>query len=368
MGGVLEIQQGHLIPAGRSLLPPGESPVPPNLKTSPGNRPPIAVIGSANTDLVLRVPKLPRGGETIIGGEFQTHPGGKGANQAVAAARAGARVTLVAHIGRDAFGDAAIRQLRRERIDTRFVVRSKMSRSGVALILVGPRGENLIGVAPGSNLELSARDVRAAESAIRSAGCVVVQLEVPLVAVREAMRLAGRHRVPVVLNPAPAQRVPAALLRQATFLTPNEVELAMLAGQTTLTKPRIERAAQSLHAAGVRHVIVTCGVRGVCWQGGQGVRWFPAPRVKAVDTVGAGDCFSGAFAVAVAEGKPVEAAIRFAVVAAAISVTRAGAQPSLPRRREIQRARSLGEFRRAAGKQRHTRRRELAQQARGRTC
>jgi ribokinase len=295
----------------------------------------LVVIGSSNTDLVIRCRQLPRRGETIIGGDFRIHHGGKGANQAVAAARAGARVTLVGNIGRDPFGDAAIQQLQRERIDTRFIVRSKTSPSGVALILVDARGENLIGVAPGSNLELSPRDVRAAESAICAARCVVVQLEVSMAAVREAMKLARRHHVPIVLNPAPAQKVPTTLLRQAKFLTPNESELAALTDQPTRTKSQIERGAGRLHSVGVQHVLVTCGARGVCWCSETGTCWFPVPRVKAVDTVGAGDCFSGALATAIAEGRTVEDAIRFAVAAAAISVTRAGAQPSMPRRREI---------------------------------
>ncbi len=298
-------------------------------------KPRIIVIGSANTDLVVRVPKLPRPGETITGEQFQIVAGGKGANQAVAAARAGARVTFVANIGQDSFGDAALRGLRREGINTRYVVRSKTRASGVALILVDARGENLIAVARGSNDELLPRHIDAALPAIRTARCLVVQLEIPLATVRRAVELAIRHGVPVLLNPAPAQPVPVSLLREVTFLTPNENELAVLTGLPTRRKSEVEAGARRLRELGVEHVLATCGARGVCWCNATGTRWFPAPKVKAVDTVGAGDCFSGTFAATVADGKSIEQAIRFAITAAAICVTRPGAQTSMPKRREI---------------------------------
>ncbi len=297
--------------------------------------PSVVVIGSANTDLVIRVPRLPRPGETVSGGPFQIVAGGKGANQAVAAARAGAQTTFIGNIGRDDFGDAALEGLRREGIDTQHVVRSRTASSGVALILVETGGENLIGVARGSNDELAPRHIDAARAAIRAARCLLVQLEIPLPTVCRAIELATRHNVPVLLNPAPVRRVPIRLLRQATFLTPNESELAALVGLPTGGKSQVQTAARRLHQLGVNHVLATCGVRGVCWCSAAGPRWFPAPKVKAVDAVGAGDCFSGALAAALAEDKPIEAAIQFAVAAAAISVTRAGAQPSLPMRREI---------------------------------
>ena len=298
-------------------------------------KPHIIVIGSANTDLLVRVPKLPRSGETITGEQFQIVAGGKGANQAVAAVRAGARVTFIANIGQDSFGDAALRGLRREGINTRYVVRSKARASGVALILVDARGENLIAVARGSNDELLPRHIDAAQPAIRAARCVVVQLEISLTTVRRAVELAVRHAIPVLLNPAPARRVPISLLRQATFLTPNESELAALTGLPTKRKSEVEAAARRLHALGVKQVLATCGARGVCWSSAAGTRWFPAWKVKAVDTVGAGDCFSGTLAATVADGKSIEQAIRFAIAAAAICVTRPGAQTSMPTRREI---------------------------------
>lgn len=301
-------------------------------------KPHVVVIGSANTDLVVRASKLPRPGETVTGGRFQIVAGGKGANQGVAAARAGARVTFIGNVGRDDFGDAILQGLRRERIDTRYIVRSKDAPSGVALIMVDFRGENLIGVARGSNDELVPRHVDTALAAIRAARCLVLQLEIPVKTVRRAIELANRHRVPVLLNPAPAQPVPASLLRQVTFLTPNEHELEALTGLPIKRRSEVEAAARKLNRLGVAHVLATCGARGVCWCGDAGVRWFPPPKVKAVDTVGAGDCFSGAFAAAITEGKAVEEAVRFAVAAAAISVTRPGAQTAMPRRREILRA------------------------------
>jgi len=297
--------------------------------------PQVVVIGSANTDMVIRVPQLPQRGETVTGGRFAIVAGGKGANQAVAAARAGARVTFVANVGRDSCGDAALQGLRRERINTRYVARSTATCSGVALIMVDQRGENLIGVAPGSNDELLPGHIDAALPAIRAARCLTVQLEIPLATVRRAIELAHRHGVPVLLNPAPARRLPLKLLQQAAWVTPNESELAALTGLPTRTKTETETAARKLQLHGVENVLVTCGARGVCCCGGAGTRWFAAPKVRAIDTVGAGDCFSGAFAVAVAEGKSVEAAIRFAIAASAISVSRPGAQASMPRRTEI---------------------------------
>ena len=301
-------------------------------------KPQVVVIGSANTDLVIRVPQLPHPGETVTGGRFEIVAGGKGANQAVAAARAGARVTLIANVGRDPFGDAALKGLRRERINTRHVARSPATPSGVALIMVGQRGENLIGVARGSNDELLPSHIDAAMPALRAARCLVVQLEIPLATVGRAIGLANRHNVPALLNPAPAQRVPLELLQQAAWLTPNEGELAALSGLPARNKTEVESAARKLRMRGVQNILVTCGARGVCWCSSAGTRWFHAPKVRAIDTVGAGDCFSGTFAAAVAEGKSLGQAIRFAVAAASISVTRPGAQSSMPTRREILRA------------------------------
>ena len=297
--------------------------------------PRVVVIGSSNTDFVVRTAKLPVRGETVAGREFTVDAGGKGANQAVAAARAGAKVTFVASIGRDRFGDAAMSRFEREGIDTQWIVRNSPRPSGVALIFKEPRGENMIGVALGSNEDLGVRHVTAAISAIRDAGCVVAQLEVPLVAAREAARLASGFGVPMLLNPAPATRLSPDLLAHLTLLTPNRGELALLTGHSIRDRHDIPTAARRLRHHGVSHIIITCGADGVCWCSDHGHTWFAAPRVRAVDTVGAGDCFSGALAAALARGESMSDAIRFAVTAAAICVTRNGAQQSMPRRREI---------------------------------
>src|SRR5947207_10617350 len=214
-------------------------------------KPHVVVIGSANTDLVIRVPRLPKTGETVAGGRFAIAAGGKGANQAMAAARAGASVTFVANVGCDRFGDVALKGLRRERINTRYVARSPRTPSGVALIMVDQHGENLIGVARGSNEEFLPGHVQAALPAIRASGCLAVQLEIPLATVRRAIGLAHHYDVPVLLNPAPAQRLPMNLLVQTTWLTPNESELATLTGEPARNKSEVETAARKLRARGV---------------------------------------------------------------------------------------------------------------------
>src|SRR5438093_1728833 len=206
--------------------------------------PRLVVIGSANTDLVIRLPRLPHPGETVTGGRLEIVAGGKGANQAVAAARAGARVTFIANVGRDPFGDAALKGLRVERTNRRYVARSPGTPSGVALIMVDQRGENLIGVARGSNDELLPEHIEAALPAIRAARCLVVQLEIPLETAGRAIGLANRHNVPALLNPAPAQRVPLELLQQAAWLTPNEGELAILTGLPTRNISGVKTAAR----------------------------------------------------------------------------------------------------------------------------
>ncbi len=284
------------------------------------NKPKIVVVGSSNTDMVVMSPELPWPGETRLGGEFLVAAGGKGANQAVAVARSGGDVTFVACVGDDSFGKAALAGFRRDRIRTDFVRIAKGVASGVALILVARDGENLISVAPGANALLSPADVERAEGRISRADCLLVQLEVPLPTVKRALQLARRHGVMTILNPAPAARLPRALLNLVDVLTPNRTELAVV-GQAFLPVTTT--------------VVVTLGQKGAEIREGAGKTRIPAFKVKAVDAVGAGDCFSGALAVALTEGRPMSAAVRFASAAAAISVTRQGAQSSLPTRREI---------------------------------
>jgi len=276
-------------------------------------KPHLLVVGSSNTDLVIQCAKLPKLGETLLGGAFTRCAGGKGANQAVAAARAGARVTFIGAHGDDDFGRAAKAGLRREGIDVRYFRERRGVPSGVALILVGGRDrQNLIAVARSANDKLSAADVHAAWPAFQKADAVVAQLEVPLVAVLAAAQLAAEAGIPFILNPAPARKLPARLLRLVDTLTPNEHEARMV-------------------GAGARRMVVTLGSRGVRI----GSLRVPAPKVKPVDTVGAGDCFTAWLAVGLAEGLPIEAAARWAVQAASIAVTRPGAQASMPFRKEV---------------------------------
>lgn len=296
----------------------------------------VAVVGSSNTDMILRVPKLPGPGETILGGSFSTAAGGKGANQAVAAARAGGRVSFIARVGPDSLGDEALQGFRREGIDVRHVSRDRAQPSGVALILVGGDGENSIGVASGANMRLSPRDIEGARAAISAARVVLLQLEIPLAAVLAAAETASRAGAEVILNPAPAQPLPDSLLRKVTLLTPNETEASLLTGIRVDSVPSAERAAKALQRRGARGVIVTLGAKGALVTCGGATYQVPGFRVSAVDTTAAGDVFNGALAVRLSEGAPLADCVRFAHAAAALSVTRLGAQPSIPSRRQIE--------------------------------
>ena len=293
--------------------------------------PSVLVVGSSNTDLVVQSDKLPEPGMTVLGGKYQVIPGGKGANQAVAAARAGAMVTFVANIGRDDFGEAALARLGREGIDTQFIVRDRRAPSGVALIMVGEKGRNLISVAVSSNDRLAKAHLLRAKAVFAGASCCLLQLETPLPTVEAALGLAKREGVRTILDPAPCRRLAKAILRQVDIITPNEAELAELTGLPVKTKRDIERAGEVLLQTGVGEVAVTCGARGVCRLAKGSLAWFVAASVRAVDTVGAGDCFNGALASALSAGLATDAAIRFAVKAATRSVTRQGAQPSFPK-------------------------------------
>jgi ribokinase len=320
-------------------------------------KPGIVVVGSSNTDMIIRLGRIPRPGETLLGGEFVTAAGGKGANQAVGAARAGGAVTFIARVGRDMFGDQAVAGFVRDRIDVRYVFKDPTAPSGVALIFVAKDGENSIAVAGGANARLSPADVRKAKAAIASAHVLVMQLETPLETVQAAAELATQAGVRVILNPAPAQRLPDALLGLVSILTPNETEAELLTGIAVDSDAAAGKAADKLLAKGVRTVIVTLGVRGafVATQGGR--QLVPGFKVKPVDSTAAGDIFNGALAVALGEGQPLAEAVRFANAAGALSVMKLGAQPSAPRRREIERflaknrrdRQSLAEETRSAG-------------------
>ncbi len=299
----------------------------------------IVVVGSINVDLVVRVPSLPRPGETVLGGRFASVPGGKGANQAVAAARAGGRTTFVARVGDDSMGRAAIEAFQAEGIETDFIAITPHCPTGVALIVVDAAGENSIAVAGGANDRLSRDDIEHARPAIEAADVVLLQLEVPLEAVTHAVTIARAAGTRVILNPAPARPLPAPLLAGVDILTPNETEAELLASPAPLATPPaadVEGMAGTLLGLGPRAVVVTLGAAGALVAAGQAVTRVPAFSVEPRDTVAAGDVFNGCLAVMLAEGRDLIAATRCAAAAAAISVTREGAQTSAPRRSEIE--------------------------------
>lgn len=296
----------------------------------------IIVVGSSNTDMIFKVPRIPKPGETLLGGVFQTAAGGKGANQAVAAARAGGNVTFLARVGADMFGEQALAGFAQDDIDVRWIVQDAGAPSGVAGIFVADDGENSIAVAPGANARLSPSDIEAAAEAFVGADVLLLQLEVPIETVTAAAKLARKNGVRVVLNPAPACPLPDELLECADIITPNETEATLLTGVEVTDDASALQASAKLKEKGIGTVIITLGAAGVYVSSTEGERRIAGFRVTPVDTTAAGDVFNGAFAVASAEGRPLEKAIRFAQAAAAISVTRLGAQPSVPKRQEIE--------------------------------
>ncbi len=296
----------------------------------------IVVVGSSNTDMIIQLDRIPRPGETLLGGEFTSAAGGKGANQAVGAARAGGDVTFIARVGKDIFGDQAVAGFRKDGINVNHVFRDAAAPSGVALIFVAKDGENSIAVAGGANGKLSPADVNRAAKVIRSAAMLVAQLETPLATVQAAADIAAKAGVRFILNPAPARPLPDALLKRVSILTPNETEAELLTGIKVTNEATAAKAAAKLRSRGVQTVILTLGSRGAFIADDKGNQLVPGFKVKAVDTTAAGDIFNGALAVALAEGKALPDAVRFANAAAAISVTCLGAQPSAPSRTEIE--------------------------------
>ena len=296
---------------------------------------PVVVIGSSNMDLVIRSGHIPRPGETVLGGEFVMVAGGKGANQAVAAARLGARTWFVARVGDDPFGEKMRANFAAEGIETGYVTVDKKHASGVATITVDSSGENAIVVAPGANAALCPEDIRAAAELIRSADSVLMQLEIPLETVMEAAAVAAEAGVRVILDPAPARELPRELLQNVSLLTPNETEAEMLTGIGGDTLEAAREQASALLAMGVEAVLITRGARGSLLAGSNGEKCFDAQTVTPVDSTAAGDCFNGALAAKLATGATLDEAIVFAGKAAAISTTRVGAQDSLPGAGEV---------------------------------
>jgi ribokinase len=290
----------------------------------------IVVVGSLNMDLVVRAPRHPQVGETIIGSDFGTYPGGKGANQAVAVARLGGAVKMIGRVGQDDFGQALLRNVSDNGVDTTFILRDPLSATGVALITVDDAGQNTIVVASGANARLTPEDVARAETAFEGASVLLLQLETPLLTISAAIQLAQRYGLRVVLNPAPAQKIDAGLLAAADYLIPNQTELALIAGLQPL-----DEAVAVLQRWGVPNLIVTLGEQGVLIaEGGRQTR-LPAHPVEVVDTTAAGDAFVGAFAVALTEDLSAQEAAAWGNAAGALAVTRPGAQPSLPNRAEL---------------------------------
>ena len=296
----------------------------------------VVVIGSLNMDLVTRAPRLPKGGETLIGQSFTTVSGGKGANQAVAAARLGAQVSMIGCVGNDAYGEALRGALLAERIDCRAVSTVDGS-SGVALIVVDDSSQNSIVIVPGANGALTAETIDRFDLVIRAADVLICQLEVPDASVGHALKRGRELGKTVILNPAPASRpLPSDWYASIDYLIPNESEASALSGLSVDSLDTAQAAATRLIALGAGKVIITLGAQGSLFADGQRFEHFPAPVVKAVDTTAAGDTFVGGFAAALAAGNDEAQAIRFGQVAAALSVTRAGAQPSIPALSDVQ--------------------------------
>lgn len=296
----------------------------------------LVVLGSINADHILNVKQFPQPGETVRGDSYQVAFGGKGANQAVAAGRSGADITFIACVGDDDIGASIKKQLHLDNIKTECIDAIKDETTGVALIYVNQQGENIIGINAGANAQLTTQRLTQYQQKIIEADAVLMQLESPIETVQMAAEIAKKNKTQVILNPAPAQSLPDSLLTLVDIITPNETEAEHLTGIAVNDDQGAQAAAEALHQKGIRKVMITLGARGVWYseKGAQG-KIIAGFRVKAVDTIAAGDTFNGAYVTALLEGKADEDAIIFAHAAAAIAVTRPGAQPSVPWRKEI---------------------------------
>jgi ribokinase len=294
--------------------------------------PRICVVGSSNIDLIAKVPRLPKLGETLVGHSFHLGYGGKGANQAVMAAKLGAQVVMVTKVGRDVFGEGTLTNYRQAGIDATHVLFDDVRFSGVAPIFVDDTGRNVIVIVPGANMGLSPDDARRARDAIAAAAVLICQLEVPLETTLEAFRIAKAAGVRTILNPAPAAPLPDELLALADFCVPNETEAELLTGLPVVSLDDARAAAQALLARGPQTVVITLGERGVLLADRESASHYPAVEVPAVDSTGAGDAFVGSLAVFLAEGVPLPQSLARANAVAALSVTTIGTQVSFPAR------------------------------------
>ncbi len=297
--------------------------------------PKLYVIGSSNTDMVIKSEKLPAPGETVIGGVFLMNAGGKGANQAVAAAKLGAEVIFVSKVGNDIFGKQAVEGFKSLGINTDFVFTDSENPSGVALILVDGHGENSISVASGANGNLQISEVQQAIDKVQSGDTVLLQLEIPLQTVTETIKKCSEKGAKVILNPAPAQKLDESYFKYLSMITPNETEAEILTGIKVTDLETAKQAANDFHNKGILEVIITLGSKGAFYSNQDKQILIPSPKVNAIDSTAAGDVFNGALCVAISEDQAIEDAIAFACKAASISVTRMGAQASAPTREEV---------------------------------
>jgi ribokinase len=294
----------------------------------------IVVIGSSNSDMVVRVPHIPKEGETVMGNSFQILPGGKGANQAVAAARLGTKVTFIASIGTDDLGNTAIKGLKKEHIDIHAIYRPEVN-SGTALIFVSDSGQNSIAVSPESNALLTPQHMQEHQKVISNASYVLAQLETPIETVLEASKIAKTHKVPFVLNPAPAQPLPKELLKNVSILTPNETEASILSGIEVIDKNSAIKAGKALLSLGIKTIVITMGANGVLLIDETNCQHVEAHSVTAIDTTAAGDTFNGALVHALSQNNNINESIIYANAASALSVTKFGAQPSVPYKDDV---------------------------------
>ena len=304
-----------------------------NIKSQEKNR--ILVVGSSNTDMMIKTEHLPRPGETVLGGSFFMNPGGKGANQAVAVARLGGQIAFICKTGSDIFGHQSHQLFEEEGIDTSYIFSDTKNPSGVALITVDENAENCIVVASGANANLSPDNLAKAESAIDEAEFILMQLEIPIETVEFVADMAHKKNKKVILNPAPAQKLSKEFLKKLYLITPNETEAELISGIKISDEQSTLEAAKKIAEMGVDNVIITLGSKGAFVYSDQACEFVPSAKVKAIDTTAAGDIFNGALVVALAEGRSVPDAVRFACKASAISVTRIGAQSSAPYRNEV---------------------------------
>lgn len=299
------------------------------------NKKKIFVIGSCNTDMVIKGDRLPTPGETVIGGTFLMNPGGKGANQAVAAARQGGHVTFIAKTGNDVFGRQSLELYNSEGVNIDLILSDSKNPSGVALIMVNSDGENCISVASGSNANLLPKDIEKFKTQIGSAHLILMQLEIPIETVEYVSELAFEKNIPVILNPAPARSLPEKLLKGLFLITPNESEAEILSGIKVKDYEKAKEAADVISGKGVSNVVITMGALGAFVKEGNNYFEIPARKVTAVDTTAAGDCFNGTLCVGLSEGKSIVESVKLAVKASGLCVQKMGAQSSIPYKKEL---------------------------------